>query len=156
MIVKIHQTKTIKLNIISKLIMLLQGTSYSHYSIELIDEILIHATRKGVHYSSKKEFLIKNKIVNTYNILVDANSHHLTDWAAIYINKRYGFFQIFGILLMSLRIIKANPFGRGDKFIICSELVVYFLIRFKQMKISKADNYDLNMVDQLLKDRGMR
>lgn len=103
---------------LSYLIRLFLGTSYSHTYVE-IDEVIYHATGRGVVKADKNKFLKKNKVVKEYEFNVDKVEVLLI--CLLYVGKKYGYLTLLGILLKEMFGIKIG--NDDNKTFICSEFV---------------------------------
>lgn len=128
--------------ILSWAIRYFQKTNYSHNAIK-VGNIVYDATGKDVRINASWEFNKRYETVESIEIDTDLEFNTLVNWMLIYIGRSYGFFQLVGIALRMLGFVKSNPFGRGDKILICSELLILFLAEFSGFEPGDTDEYDL-------------
>lgn len=136
-------------NIASLLIMKYQESDYSHYAIRF-NEGYYHSSIHGVVALSKSQFHKKYQIIRGFDCTKIIPAHDYLHWFQKHCGKRYGFFQVLGLLGKVLNIFKHNPFGKGVKRIICNELIVLFLNRFYATKVRDTDGLDLNDTEDLI------
>lgn len=105
---------------LSSLIRWWMNVSYSHTYVQ-IDEMVYHATSKGVHCISREEFEKNNKTVKEYDFK-DVDNNLVKMICLLHMNKSYGYISLLGIFLRDLFGIKL--LGADDnRTFICSELV---------------------------------
>lgn len=137
--------------IASWLIRLFEGRiHYSHFCIK-IGTLVLDATGHGVRFSGNDEFFMRYHKVSSYNILVDRDFSEIINWCSTYLNRHYGYSQIFGLALKILGLVKRNPFGDDSNNLICNELVLLFLEEFCNLKIGDSDDYGLVETEILVK-----
>ena len=127
-----------------------QKTSYSHNAIKY-GNYIIDASGKDVRISASWEFLTRYEIVEEISIEIDSNFEQFVNWTLLFVNKKYGFFQLVGIALQYFRLAKRNWFGNEERNLICSELIILLLRDFKGLKVKDSDDYDLNSTWKLAK-----
>ena len=137
--------------IASWLIKYFQKTNYSHFGIK-IGSVVLDATGHDVRLNSFIEYSSRYDIISSYEVEIDCDYQGIIDWCSGFLNKKYGYFQLVGLLLIIMGIIKNNPFGKDATNLICNELVVLFLRDFKGLVISDSDNYDLVSTEILVKE----
>lgn len=123
--------------------------SFSHTAISYISITgkwkYADSTSKGVNDISEKIYLQKYEIIDTIIIDISARPEEFMDWFETHEGKKYDSLQIIGLLLKALGIISFNKIGNNYKKLICTELVISLLSRFKKLEVSDPDNYDLLM-----------
>lgn len=150
--VKVHQCSPIylKFPIASWLIKWIQKTNYSHYAIQF-NSVIIDATGHDVLPHTPYSFFKRYRVEKTFILEVeDLNFEQAIYWALPYLKRKYGFLQVFGLMLMSLGLIKNNPWGKNSEHLICNELIVLFISAYKDFQSDDSDNYDLNKTEKLL------
>lgn len=136
--------------ILSWAIRFIQRTDYSHYAIQYNSWVL-DATSKGVQYVPDYEYFNHYKTVNSFDVELNTTFINFYEWICKYIDTKYGFFQIIGLLLKILKLTKVNPFGRDDKAIICNELVLLMLKDLRGLELGDSDNYDLVETEKIIR-----
>lgn len=144
------------MNIGAILIKLFQKTNYSHYAIK----VAINPTKVyyydstlsgGVRRRDAKEFLKHNRVTKVIPYSKKISYVMWSNFIGKHIGKSYGTLQIVGLLLMIMKVIKSNPFGKGKKRLICNELIVLMLNHFNGTNIKDTDSLDLNDTEKILK-----
>lgn len=156
--VRIHQCYSrnkFPFNILAILIKKFSKTNYSHYAISYEAEtgtrIFCDSTSMGVRGLPEPLFRKKYSLVHTWRPAKDIPREYFLSWFEKHQGKGYGFIQIIGLLMKILRIVRHNPFGKGQKRIICNELVILYLNRFYNARIDDTDSLDLNDTEELIK-----
>lgn len=144
---------------LSWLIMLCEGTNFSHAYIkvhsESLDRDLIYqATGSGVHFVGKALFDKTAQVVEEYEIEIpDYNRKKLLQWCVDNAGKPYGHLQLVGIGLIRLAklfgIRMANPFSNGDQRYVCCELVAAALEHLGLASPEPLDQVDLNATREM-------
>lgn len=152
MIVKVHQCLPIyhPFPIASWLIKYFSKTNYSHYAIQC-NNVVVDATGHDVLPRSVYQFRQRYRVEKTFELNIDTDFEGFVNWTLIYVNRKYSFLQVFGLLLMTLGFSKNNPWGNDDKRLICNELVLYLLADFTDFKPSDTDNYTLEQTEKVLR-----
>ena len=124
-----------KFHLTSWLISKFIGAKYSHTAIvfrmkETGQDIVFHATRKGVYPVLLDDFRAKNKVIESKIILGEKREKKALHFCIEHLGTKYGFSTILSILFN----IK---FSDGNKRLICSELV------------AKALDLNLENLDQI-------
>lgn len=140
-----------KFPIFSWLIKFFGKTKYSHYAIQYSGFVL-DATSRDVRLSTAKEFKSRYDVVRSYDIEFNSDFESFTNWCGKHLNKKYGFFQIIGLLFMIMGLAKRNPFGKDSKNLVCNELVVLLLSEFKGFTVGDSDNYNLTQTEKIVKE----
>lgn len=141
----------LKLPVLSWLIRFFQD-DYSHLALEF-DGFVLDATGKDVRvYSAERYFSKRYKKVREYEIEIDDNFYGFMMWSRSYLNRTYGYFQIIGLFLIILGLIKKNPFGGDYNNLICNEIVLAFLVHYKGLQIEDPDDYDLVSTELIVKE----
>ena len=148
MVIRILAT-TRRCNFISWAIRTIQGTAYSHFGIE-VKGVVLESTGVGVHLTRLPDFRKHNQIIKVWELDLDIYPEVLYEWMASVIGTKYGYLQNFGYLLMALKILKKNPWGRNSERIVCSEVVALFIKKFANVKIGDSDKYDLVETEKLI------
>lgn len=139
--------------VISWLIRLVQMTPYSHYSIgynDGIDDMTVDASSNGVRDMLRSTHFTKYHLVNTYKIKLNCQPKDFLKWLNKYKGKDYSALQNLGLLLKLIKLFKSNPFGRDSNRLICTELVLLMLEKFKGIGLTDSDNYDLIDTEYIL------
>lgn len=131
-----------------------QKTGYSHMGIKHGNYVL-DATGKDVRVNASWDFLNRYEVVEQIDIDIDVNFEQFVNWSLLFVNRRYGFFQLIGIALQYFKLAKKNWFGREETNLICSELVILLLRDFKGLEVEDSDDYDLNSTWELAKKYGV-
>jgi len=132
-----------------------QKTNYSHYALYVEDlaageAFYYDSTGAGTRKYSPCMFLKKYSITKRFEVSKEETYIDWLEFWAKHANKKYGFVQVFGLLLKIINIVRHNPFGAGAKRIICNELVILFLNEFGYTCIKDTDSLDLNETEQIL------
>lgn len=139
------------LNLLSKIIMYLQGTNFSHYALSytyLGKVYFVHATLPVTKQWDEKKFRQVYTLKKTFSCEVEETPFlfFLTD----HLGKLYPFMQLVGIALRMFKVVTKNPFGKGQKYLICNEFIIVFLNKFYGAKIKDIDSLDLNDTERLI------
>ena len=141
-------------NIFALLIKWHQKKGYNHYAIEFRDKnndiFYIDATRHGVHMYNYVNFQDRYKIEGGYVLEFDGDDEDIFSWYFKYRGNGYGYLQILGIFLKSLRLVRRNPFRDGPKRMICTELVAHFVNEFTGPYFPRPDSVSLKQVEKTL------
>lgn len=136
----------------SWLIRLIQKTDYSHYAIipEHDQNSVVDSRIDGVKVRDRKEFFEHYTVLKSWHV----KSMHKSKWDAwlgVHLGKKYSMWQNIGFALRFLGIVKSNPFGKGDRELVCSELIAVYLAAVYTLFIF-SDDFDLNRTELLLND----
>jgi len=141
-------------NIFAILIKFFSKTNYSHYALSYISEtgkeVFFDSTGMGVRRMTAERFFKKYEIKKGFKIGKEIPRIEFINFVQYNEGKSYGFIQVIGLLLKILNIVKKNPFGKGNKYIICNELVILFLNWFNFTTIKDTDSLDLNDTEKVL------
>lgn len=155
--VQIHQCFNHKvrfpLNALSKAIMKLQGTDYSHYSMSYHfagKKWFVHATFPVARQIPESEFLDTYTLKKTYTLALADGDLAFMFWLNQNLGKMYPFMQLVGIALRMFRFVSKSPWGKGQAYLICNELVLMFLNKFFDANIEDTDSLDLNETARIL------
>lgn len=134
---KICFTREIKPDFISRMIMKFLRSNYSHVMLGY-EDIIYHATGKGVHSQTRKEFLAQGKEV-VYSFLIDLplSPSELKSYMRGAEGKEYSNSQYLGFLFPALQRYVAN--GKSKQ--ICSELVCDVLAEFGNYEFPKMHDF---------------
>lgn len=141
------------LNVLSKAIMKLQGTNYSHYglSYEYGGKIhFVHASFPVARQLTEEQFLAVYTLKKTYTVTVEDGDLAFMFWLNENLGKIYPFMQLVGIALRMFKFVSKSPWGRGQAYLICNELVLMFLNKFFDANIEDTDSLDLNETERIL------
>lgn len=141
--------------ILSWMIRYFQKTNYSHNAIQYGSYIL-DASGSDVSINSSWYFFNKYEVVDLVEIDINANFEQFVNWTLLFVNRKYGLMQLVGIALYIMGLTKKVWFGKEDKQLICSELVILLLRDFKGLKVKDSDDYDLNSTWELVKEYGVK
>lgn len=155
MIVRVHKCRPkMYFPILAWTIMLFQGMkpwkrdAWSHMAISYLSLTGIwkfaDSTSKGVRDMPDFQFLRHYEIVDTVLININFRPEDFLRWYEEHEGKEYDSWQIVGLALKTLGFISFNKFGANYRKLICNELVLSLLVRFKGLQIGDSDNYDLN------------
>ena len=151
MIIHILKTKPkSRFSLFSKLIMLIQGTNYSHYAIKF-SHFVIEARVNGVKTSQYTAFIKKNVLVESYLLEIPQTLREFFNWTYDYLKRPYGFIQLFGTLFKLLGLVKTNPWGKDARKIVCCELVMLMCRDLLKIDIGDSDDYDLKQTDEFVR-----
>lgn len=114
--IKIITSSPIEWKIGAELIKFYQGTTFSHVAI-IKDNMVYQASHGYVNCILLENFLLENKIINSYDILDSAVN---MDFVYKQLGKKYSIWQLIQIGIKYLTNIKIT--SKNDKFI-CSEFV---------------------------------
>lgn len=149
MIVRIEATTKRGFNLISRLIQKVQGTEYSHFGI-IVKGFVLEANHKGTTLSRLEDFRKVNKTLKYWEFDIDVYPEVFYEWVASILGTKYGYVQNVGYLLMAMKLLESNPFGRNSNRIVCSEVVALFANKFLGADIEDSDQYDLIKTEALL------
>ena len=139
-------------NIGSILIKFFSGTDYSHYAISFIAmsgrEMFFHSNFKGVHLETKSRFLSSYDIKQSSTVEPKISYAGIYSFVDNYLGAKYGFMQVFGLFLITIGILKNNPFGSNK--IICNELIVMMLDRFYDLNIDDFDGINFKHTEEII------
>lgn len=126
-----------KFAFIAKLIMFIEKTEYSHIYIEF-GKLVIQANHLGVTITSKESFAETNETVKEVPLKLPLKRYtNFINIVAPYLGKKYGIFQLIGVVMTYIFGIKNNPFKSGY---ICSELIYLILKDIYGISIDKDEN----------------
>ncbi len=134
--------------IFSKAIKLVQKLPFSHYALVLVDEHglvkTVDASGRTLHQESLENFKEKYNIIRLYEVPETEKSHkEFREWLHPLEGQKYGYMQVVGLLLQSLKLTIRNIFSNGTDNIICNEFILRYL-RFQELiPESKFDSWDL-------------
>ncbi len=141
--------------IIAWLIMVFQGmnpfkdSAYSHMIMGYESEAgackIVDVSFSGFRQIREDKFFEDYEIVGTKTREVDVTRAGFLTWMEEHEGKKYDFLQIVGLMFKMLGLKKVNNAGLNFKSLICSELILSFLVRFDKLKVSDSDNWDLHM-----------
>lgn len=141
--------------ILSWLIRLIQRTAYSHMAISYIidgQEMTLDSTSKGVREMLARRFLQSYTITNVYRVNLDVSPKLFKRWVNSHKGKSYSPWQVFGLLLMQLKLRDTNPFGHDANRLTCNELVLLMLSKFTNVFIIDSDDYDLKATEEYVRE----
>jgi hypothetical protein len=141
------------LDALSKAIMGFQKTNYSHYAMSFEHKgsrFFVHASFPVSRQVPEKEFLAIYELKKTYILEIPNGRASFLFWLNGHLGKVYPFMQLVGIALRMLKFVKKNPFGKGQAYLICNELVIMFLNNFFGANIEDTDSVDLNETERIL------
>lgn len=161
MIVRVHKCRPImKLPIFAWIIMIFQGMkpwkedSWSHMAISYLsitgDWKFADSTSKGVRSFPRNRFLMRYIILDTKILDIKVRPEEFLRWFEEHEGKEYDSLQIVGLALKVLGFVSNNTIGNNWKKLICSELVLSMLSRFRGIKVVDPDSYDLLSVWELV------
>lgn len=153
--------------ILGRAIEALQGGRYSHCFIAVHikghGHFVIDATGSGVRVRSMEMFLKENRIVKKYKLpnCSQENNMNLFFWGLNKSGQKYPMIEVVGNLYQLIvwnlfkKVVK-NPFGKGDNFPRCNELVAQGLKEVFDHDIKEdLDSIDLIWLDDYLRDMGL-
>lgn len=157
---QIELSKPNKWKPLAWLIMLCEGSKYSHASISLwadsLDRTLIYqATGSGVHFIGQAAFDLEHVVVDKYcfDISPEAKTKVL-QWAIDNCGKPYGRIQLLGLglkrLVRLLGFKMKNPFASGKDNYICCKLAAAALDESGFCEFANPDEIDLNDFKDIL------
>ncbi len=154
--IDVYCTRPRKMNILSRLIMFLSGTKYSHMAIGFKsatgNNMVIDCSSKTCKTIGFTEFY-KHNHVEAFKILnADID---LLDFQSFYeplLGTKYDYKSIIGLMLKYVGLTSYNTIGRDKERLICSELVLLMLARFFEVDFEDSDNYGLIEVEGLIND----
>ena len=129
-------------------IMLFQGmlpwrkNSWSHMCLSS-NGVFFDSQFTGTQRTLEKDYLETYKLLETVEIELDITTVDIDTWFSKHQGKDYDFLQLFGLLFKYFNLTKVNHIGKDLDKLICSELLVAFLIEFKGVEVNDTDNYDL-------------
>lgn len=142
------------------LIMLFQGMNpfskqaFSHMAISFESETgaskVADAHFKGFREMREDKFFKQYTIVGVKKRTFPIERKEFLIWLENHEGKNYDFKQLFGLASKILKITKFNYVGDDFRSLICSELLLSFLVRFKNLKVKDSDNWDLLMTWEVL------
>lgn len=139
--------------VLSWLIRLFQRTTYSHNAIAVEGKTVIDITSKGMGIRDILDFSCDYVATeDDIKIHIDSTPEEFMNWIKIYADRPYGFMQLVGLALKVLNVTKFNPFGKEDDRLICSELIILLLARYKGLDVKDSDEYDLNRTWSIAKN----
>ena len=162
MIVNVHKCRPIyhPIPVLAWLIMIFQKmlpwkkNSWSHmclsYHSQFHNEIYMDATSKSVRLAPEFIYKKRYEIVETVKIDIK-DSHGFYKWVESQLGKEYDNLQLIGIAAKVLNFISFNKLGRDYEKLICSELILNMIQRFKGANVIDSDNWDLLMTWALVK-----
>ena len=135
-----------KFSIVSKLIMWIQGTSFSHVYIKFDSEFLerdfiYQASRTSVNFENIQTFESESITVKEFKLEVLPEDYKkILQFSIDNVAKPYGTQELLGMFIVTIfdlfgKKIK-NPLGDKNKTFICSELANYILDSFMDANIS--------------------
>lgn len=141
---------------LGKLIMVCEGTNFSHAYVRLRAEslerdLIYQATGAGVNFVGNAVFDESAQVVEEYVIEIpDENRKKLLQWCIDNAGKPYGHLQLVGIGLIRLAklfgIRIKNPFSNGEGAYVCCELAAAALENVGITGPEDLDQVDLNAV----------
>jgi len=149
-------SKSKKFSLFSYITRVFDRTKFSHVfvtihskNLTVDNQLIYHADKLSVHFLSKKNFKVKNKIVRQYTFFIKDQSYYsLMNYAVDHAGKPYGFLQLFGLLIVKcvgkVGFKMTNPFGEGTY--ICTELVAEILENYLDIGLRKELN-DITLKD---------
>lgn len=102
-------------------------------------------TSKTCRDRIKSHFIDDYTIIETKTRSYDISRKEFLSWYEKHEGKNYDNAQIFGLASKILNIVSFNKRGSGFKRMICSELILSFLVEFDNLSVKDSDNWDLNM-----------
>ena len=139
-----------KLNILSWLIRLFQQTEYSHFALR-VGDLVIDSTLKGVRFNASWEYKSRYTITEEEMLPRETTLTEFINWSLPHLNKSYGVLQIIGLALITIKLIKNNPFGANEKRLTCNELLLIHIKDFYNVTYSDGDDLDLNATEKIYK-----
>jgi len=144
-----------KLPILAWAIMLFQGMvpwkrdSFSHMAISYMsltgDWKYADSTQKGVRDMVEKHFTRHYIIIDTILLDIKVRPEEFLKWFEEHEGKEYDQWQLLNLAIRSLGFVSFNRFGANWKKMVCNELVLSLLVRFKGLYVLDPDVFDLNM-----------
>lgn len=142
------------------LIMLCEGSKFSHASIRMeassLDrELIYQATGSGVHFLGRRAFDENHLIVKSYTVEIsDSGKVKLLQWCVDSCGKPYGKLQLLGIGLKRAAQLFGwkikNPFASKDANYICCKLAVVALEEAGFYDFADPDEIGLNELEETL------
>lgn len=113
-----------------------QRTEYSHVRIRWTNtvgqQLIFEASGRKIKLIGEKAlYLYPTKIVKNYKIELTKHEYRQLIKLFKYSSLDYGIIQLLGIPLVYVFNLKKNPFAKGKKSQVCSELIGIF---FKEVK----------------------
>lgn len=138
-------------------IMIFQGmlpwkkSSWSHMSLSQENNVF-DARFTGTQRSQMNNFLETYKLLETIELEFDITLVEVEEWFKKHEGKKYDYLQLFGLLSKYFGFVKVNKVGKNLDSLICSELLIDFLIEFKGLEVDDTDDYDLLNTWEILSD----
>jgi hypothetical protein len=156
-----------KFNLISKLIMLVEGTNYSHTFVSWKDHDIdrrkvFEAVGAGVRIIGAKIFKKKSLIIDIYHFQVDEETiRWLEQYSHDQSGKPYGYKHIMGLLIMRaynfFGVKIANPYKDGHFSQICVEAGAYVIEKTENIDLpGDIEDYGLVEYKNFVKDHGVK
>lgn len=134
---KVGFTKEIKPDFVSKCIMRVLGTNYSHVFF-ILNDFIYHSTGEGVNRVPLAAYLEDHEVVKTFDVELPTLSEEAF---AAYMEgaggKEYSNSQYIGFVLPFLQRFVSN----GSEKMICSELVSVVLAKYGHYKLPKQADF---------------
>lgn len=93
----------------------------------------------------KARFIDHYTIVETKTRVYDITQRDFQEWYEEQEGKKYDKIQLGGLGAKVLSFITFNKLGSNFKKLICSELILSFMVRFDNLEVKDSDNWDMNM-----------
>lgn len=123
--------------------------AWSHMSMSYDSETgspkIADVTSKGCRDRVKPNFLTDYKLIETKTRAYDITRKEFLSWYEKNEGKSYDNLQLAGLASKVLNIVSFNRVGNNFQKLICSELILSFLVEFDNLEIKDSDNWDLNM-----------
>lgn len=155
--IKIHECNTrnkFPFNIGALTIKLFQSTDFSHYAIEYLAETgTPRVFESNVPVSKNtplREYLTHYTIKRSYRFDLNISRREFLMAIERLEGIKYSMRQNIGLGLMSMGLIKKNPWGSDQKLLNCNEAVLIIMKRFLGISISDSDQYDLVATHNIL------
>jgi hypothetical protein len=128
-----------KLAFVSHLIRWIENTEFSHVYMQ-VGNVIIHANHLGVNIIHDQLFFEKNESLIYEPLEMSRDQFEVFLRIVVpYLGKKYGFFQIFGVLISMLLKLPKNPINKGY---LCSEFIALILQKMYNIELSK----DINLI----------
>jgi hypothetical protein len=111
---------------------------------------VVDITSSGCREHHLKKFRRKYNIVEIVDLPGDILYKDFMRWYEANDGKDYDNLQIIGILLKCIGFFSFNTIGHNFKKLICSELILSYLINKYRIKVKDSDNYDLIGTSELI------
>lgn len=155
MIIQIHKVSAVKwFTPLGWIIKKSQGTKWSHYGLAWSnngrDMMVSDAKMSGIRRLPMADWLEDYESIDVTCIKLPISADQWEIWVESKIGTDYSFMQLIGIGLISLRLIKTNPFGNNKKCLVCHEYILIALARFLKLDIGDSDDYDFAKADKVI------